>query len=610
MFIKFLRFCWRFIDVITRLFQFFFFLIICLIIVVIFYPSSYTPASNNIVLNLNLQGNIVEDFTTDEIDRLIINAQGLPASETRLRDVITSIRYAKDDDKIVGILLNTENLSSAGLSKLQDISRELISFKLSGKPIISVSNHYTQNQYYLASHASKVYIKPFGVISMTGYNKFIPYYKSGLENFGVEANVWSVGEYKSFVEPYTRDVMSDEDKQSSEAYLNGLWDDYKNDVSLQRGLDTSAVQDFVDNYASNLELFNGDNVALAVHKGFIDQISLNSDIDKILKAEFKLENEINGKNLMQFNDYLSLFSTPIDNDIDKIAIVSVSGPIIDEFESLSASVDSVSNLIKKATNDKDIKALVLRVDSPGGSISASAAILDQLIAFQETDRPLVVSMSSVAASGGYWISMSADEIWASSSTLTGSIGVGAIIPTFQEALNKLGITVDGIGTTKLSGQLNLSRELGQDVQKIIKQNIDFSYQYFIESVARYREKSFDEVDSFSRGRVWTGRDAINLGLVDKIGSLDDAISSAANMASISSKDFHIEFLNDDSESFINKFSLSLMKVFYPIYLKIIPSFVFSSKVDAYINDIVMPLKFIEYLSDPKEIYSFCLCSAS
>ena len=610
MFMSFLRFLWRFVDVTTRLFQFFLFLFVCLITVILFYPSNNVPVSNNIILSLNLQGNIVDDFTTDEVDRLIVKLQGLPASETRLRDVLTAIRYAKDDDKVVGILLKTENLSSAGLSKLQDLSRELSSFKLSGKPIVAVSSHYTQDQYYLASHASKIYIKPFGFISMTGYNKFITYYKSSLETFGIEANVWAVGEYKSFVEPYSRDGMSDEDRQSSEVYLNGLWTNYKKDVSLQRGLEPSEVQSFVDNYASNLELFNGDNVALAINKGFIDQISFNSDIDLMLKNEFKVENEINEKNLIQINDYLSLFSAPIDNDIDKIAVVSVSGPIIDRLDSISVGANSVSGLIKKATKDKSIKALVLRVDTPGGSISASEAILDHLVAFQETERPLVVSMSSVAASGGYWISMSADEIWASSSTLTGSIGVGAIIPTFHEALNKLGITVDGLGTTRLSGQLSPSRELGPDVQEIMKLNINFSYKHFIENVARYRNKSFDEVDLLSRGRVWTGKDAINLGLIDKIGSLDDAIFSAANMAGMSTDDFQVEFLNDDSKSFIDKFSLSVIKSFYPIYIKFMPSFIFSSKVDSYINNIFFPLEVIEYIRDPKEIYSLCLCSAS
>ena len=610
MFMRFLRFIWSFVDITTRIFQFFLILTFCVLFFIIFSSADNISVPEAFILNLNLNGNIVDDYSIDDIDRFISTAQGLPVSETRLRDVIKAIRYAKSDERVIGISLRTDTLASAGLSKLQDIARELSSFKESGKPIISIGDYYTQNQYYLASHANKVYLNPFGFISMTGYSRFIPYYKSSLDIFGVDANVWAIGEFKSFVEPYVRDSMSDNDKYSSLIYLNALWSEYKNDVGLQRGISPDEIQKLIDNYALVLEEFNGDNGKLALATGLVDLVLDDINLNELLDKDFGIDNALDISNRVNFNDYLSLFSNDETREREKIAVITLSGAIIDGNESLGAiSGDSTISLIKRASKDQEIKALVIRVDSPGGSGFASDAILKELVRFQKTGRPLVVSMSSIAASGGYWISMSADEIWASPTTLTGSIGVGAVIPTFNDTVGKLGITIDGIGTTKLSGQLDPARQLGPDIKNIMKQNIEFSYKSFIENVASYREKSLDEVDNFSRGRVWIASDAIGLGLVDKLGSLDDAINSAAVIAGIADEDFGIVNISNN-ESFTDRLSLFLMKSIYPLFNRIIPQAELPIIIDNMINEVFLPGVTINSIGGLKGIYSICLCDPS
>ena len=425
------------------------------------------------------RGVLVDQLSGDAFDRALARAQGAPLRETLVRDVIDALRAARDDERIKAVVLDLDEMTGSGLSKLQEIAVELRRFKESGKPVIAVGDTFTRDQYYLAAQADDVYMHPMGQVFVDGYSRFLPYYKSALDKLFVDLNIFAVGEYKSFVEPYTRDDMSPQDEEASKVFLDALWSAYQADVTAARGMDAPALQQYADDIVTLLGEAGGDTARLAMDYGLVDELLTRDAMRERIRERMGEDKPTTGQadaypevSLDAYVTWLRTEAVP-EPQPSKVAVIVASGAILDGRQ-LPGSIggDSTSELVRRARADDAVKALVLRVDSGGGSAFASELILRELERFQETDRPVVVSMGSVAASGGYWISMGADEIWASPTSLTGSIGVGTVIPTIPRTLDWAGIHVDGIGTTELAGALELTRPMGESMKGLLDLSVE------------------------------------------------------------------------------------------------------------------------------------------
>jgi len=587
-----------------------------LLCLVIFVLAALEPDNaavpQNVALILTPKGALVEQLSGDPIDRAIAKARGLQQQEVLVKDLIDTIHVAKDDDRIVLLVLDLEGLSGGGLSKLQDIADEIILFKASGKKVIAFGDGFTRSQYYLAAHADEIYMHPMGFVYIDGYSRYMPYYRTAIENLSIDFNVWTVGEYKSFVEPITRDDMSDDDREAASEYLGALWNAYQADVTAARGLNGSALQRYADNAVELLKEANGDSARMALDYGLVDELLARDEINARLKALVGgNEEDSNADNFSSIGHdfYLRAIQT---NGMElaaenSVGVIVASGVILDGSQAPGTiGGDSTAALIRRATNNDQVDALVLRVDSSGGSAFASEVVLRELEVFQESGRPLVVSMGSVAASGGYWISMSANEIWASPTTLTGSIGIGATLPTFQRSLNRLGINVDGTGTTAIAGQLDPMRELGPELVSIIGQSIQHGYDQFVSKVARHRDKSLEAIDEVARGRVWIATDAQDHGLIDHLGNLGDAIASAAELAGLEDDQYEVIYLEKRLE-FTERIALQLAISFAPLIDVLGLDVTFPFEFQQLVGALVEPFKMLDRLNDPQDIYAYCFC---
>jgi protease-4 len=562
------------------------------------------------------RGTLVDQLSGDALDRALARAQGSPLQETLVRDIVDALRSARDDERIKAVVLDLDELTGSGLSKLQEIAAELGRFKESGKPVIATGDGYTRDQYYLAAHADDVYMHPMGIVLVDGYSRFLPYYKSFLDKVYVDYNVWTVGEYKSFVEPITRDDMSPQDEEASRVFLDALWSAYQADVTAARGMAAPALQQYADDYVRLLGEARGSTARLAVDYGLVDELLTRDAVRERVREAMGEEKPARGQPdtyaQVSLDDYVTWLRTeavPEERE-NKIAVVVASGTILDGRQ-LPGTIggDSTSELIRKARADDAVKGLVLRVDSGGGSAFASDVILREIERFQETDRPVVVSMGSVAASGGYWISMGADEIWASPTTLTGSIGVGALIPTFPRTLDRLGIHTDGVGTTELAGGLDLTRPIGESMRGLLELSVRHTYADFVGKVAEHRERTVEEIESAAQGRVWTGADALERGLVDELGNLPQAIESAAELAGLESGSYMLDYVEQEL-GFAERLALSLTAKVVAGIGRFVDLPGWPASVMQALESALEPMAFIDRLNDPRGIYAYCFCDTN
>jgi protease-4 len=454
---------------------------------------------------------------------------------------------------------------------------------------------------------------PMGLVLVDGYARFLPYYKSLLEKVYVDYNVWTVGEYKSFVEPITRDDMSPQDEEASKVYLDELWGAYQTDVTAARDLAAPALQRYADDIVALLDEADGDTARLAVDYGLVDELLTRDLMRERIREAVGAEKPATGQPdvypQVTLDDYVAWLRTeqPPEPRPNKVAVIVAAGTILDGTQPPgSIGGDSTAELIRVARADSAVKALVLRVDSGGGSAFASDVILRELERFQETDRPVVVSMGSVAASGGYWIAMGADEIWASPTTLTGSIGVGATIPTIPRALDWLGVHVDGIGTTELAGGLEITRPIGEGMKGLIEHTVRHTYDDFVGKVAEHRERSAEEIEAAAQGRVWTGADALARGLVDKLGDLPDAIESAAELAGLESGSYMLDYV-EQQLGFVETMMLSLTAQAVVGIDRLVDKPRWPATVTQALESTLEPIAFIDRLNDPRGIYAYCFC---
>jgi protease IV len=458
-------------------------------------------------------------------------------SETLLKDLLDAIKFAKKDPRLKVIFLDLSRMGPTGLSRLQDLREQLIEFKKSGKKIIAYSDSYFQSNYYLAAHADQVCMHHMGNILIKGYEVFKPYYKEGIDRLEIDLNILRSGKFKSAVEPFFRNSMSNEAKEANIKWLSVLWRAYLQDIGQARNIEPDDLQKSIDGFPDQIKIVSGNMAQLSLNMGLIDKAVTRDEIrDELIKITGK-EEKTSSYYKIDYIDYLDAINEDRfgqDADGDVVAVIVAKGTILNGVQPAGTiGGDSTSALIRKARNDQNVKAVVLRVDSHGGSAFASELIRREFELTKEQGKPVVVSMGSVAASGGYWISLCADEIWARPTTITGSIGVIGMFPTYQRLLRtRLGIRVDGIGTTKLAGALHPGRELDHNVKESVKELVENVYNQFITKAAGARNMSVNQMHKIAQGRVWSGLDAKRLGLIDKLGGLEEALDSAAKLANL------------------------------------------------------------------------------
>ena len=573
--------------------------------------SSFTNDKNKIiveqnsVLILDLKGDVVEQKNHIEpVDAFFNEAMGQQdqSPEVLLADIIDVIRTATTDSNISLLVLKLDKMNSSGLTKMSIIAEALESFKKSGKQIIAIGENYTQDQYYLASYADEIWLDPNGWVILDGYGRYQLYYKSALDKLAISQHIFRVGTYKSAVEPYMRDDMSEAAKEANKVWLNDLWLQYKTNVAQQRGFELSNFDENAENLVEKLQAVGGDVGQYAIDYKWVDQLKTRHEIELAINEKMNISDPDESFNSVNFNSYLATIMLPFpipQSNLNTVAIIVAKGTILNGTQKAGQiGGDSTAKLLKKAREDENIKAVVLRVDSPGGSAFASEIIRQEVELLKQAGKPVVASMGTYAASGGYWISASADKIYAAPTTITGSIGIFGLFMTFENALSKLGIYTDGVGTTDLAG-FSPTRPLSQGVADIIQMNVNKGYQDFITLVAQNRNMTPEQVDKIAQGRVWSGLKAKELGLVDELGGLDDAINEAANLAKLDNFDTLL------IEKELSPADLLMKNVFGQVSSLIPSSTITLGPVEQAMAKIKAELNHLNLLNDPKGIYTFC-----
>jgi len=556
-------------------------------------------------------GALVEQLEGDPYDRAIAELLGEKFPQTLVQDIIDGLDYAQDDDRIKAVVLDLRSLNGGGLSKLQRIAAALDEFRSSGKPIFAYSDYYTQQSYFLASHADEVYMHPEGLLYLSGFGVYRNYFKDAIDKLRIDWNIFRVGTHKSFVEPFMRMDMSDEDRSSISRLLEQLWQTYKEDITVARGLDVGVIDDFTLNLLENTKNENGDVAAVALRLGLVDGLMTRGSVSaKVIEHAGASKRYPDTYRAIDLDDFLSQ-TRLLNGDQSReqnVAIIVASGEILDGTQSPGLiGGDSMALLLRRAKNDDSVKAVVLRVDSPGGSAFASEIILDEIVALREAGKPVVASMSSVAASGGYWISMAADRIYANSATITGSIGIFGMFPTFQRSLAALGIATDGVGSTPWAGALRPDRAMSDETKDLIQTIIEKGYDDFISKVSIHRELDKAEVDRIGQGQVWTGADALAFGLIDEIGDLDDAVETAAELAELDTGTYGRKLIEKDlspgEQLAVDLFGTAKNLGLDPtVFVGKPPASM--QRLENILNAITPLMRF----NDPKGVYSHCFCA--
>lgn len=494
-------------------------------------------------LLLNPSGVLVEQAPeTDPIQQAIESAYGLDEpDQVEAGDVIGAIRAAKTDDRIKGLVLDLGGLyvSASSASKLHDIAEELDSFKAEGKKIYAIGDYYGQEQYVLAARADEIYMHDYGNVVIYGYGAYEQYIRSLLEKLKVTTHVFRVGTFKSAVEPFIRDDMSPEAKEANLAFLNVLWDEYAASIEKARGLPAGAVKRYANSLGQLLADAGGDFAKAALDYKLVDGLKSRPDQLVYLKEQFGESKDGESFKNVDFWRYVAATKKSEDDGDPNVAIITAAGVIVDgeAAPGEAAAGDTIAGYLKEALDDENVKAVVLRVDSPGGSAFASEIIRDGVLALKDAGKPVVVSMGSLAASGGYWISAPADEIWASPTTITGSIGIFGLFTTFENTAAEIGVFTDGVGTTSLAPILATGLgPLPAEAADILQRSTEDGYEKFLRIVGEGRDLDRDYIDSIGQGRVWIGKRALELKLVDHLGGLEDATAAAAKRANLEAYD--------------------------------------------------------------------------
>ena len=554
-------------------------------------------------LKVDLSGMLVDKPSVSNrlsrISRQLLGANSDRLQENSLFDVVDAIRQAKTDSNITGIVLDLRDFAGGDQPSLQYVGKALREFRDSGKPVYALGDSYSQAQYYLASFANKIWLSPQGTVDLHGFATNGLYYKTLLEKLKVSSHVFRVGTYKSAVEPFLRDNMSPDARDADSRWITQLWQNYLNTVSANRQITPEQLFPGAAGVISGLEAVQGDTAKYALNNKLVDALSARAAADQALAKTFGWDKANNDYRYVSIYDYR--LKQPAQQK-GNIAVILASGAIMDGEESAgNVGGDTTAAQIREARLDPAVKAIVLRVNSPGGSVTASETIREELAAAHEAGKPVVVSMGGMAASGGYWISTPADYIIAAPSTLTGSIGIFGVINTVENSLDAIGVHTDGVATSPLA-DVAATKTLPAEVQQLMQLTIENGYRNFIGLVAASRHKTPEQIDAIAQGHVWTGSDAKNNGLVDALGDFDDAVAKAASLAKVTQPS--LNWYQDEPgmlDLLLNQMNASAQAVL-PDALKI--------WLPAPVQEVVSAMQaqpgLLGKLNDPQNRYAFCL----
>ncbi|HHF1770644.1 TPA: signal peptide peptidase SppA [Haemophilus influenzae] len=605
-----LKFCWKVLCFIRDLVMNVVFLGFVLLLVAIISFSSGGKKSTTLTgdgaLLLNLDGYLADnrDETLRWQDALSeLNGEHVPRKISTF-DVVFAIQQAEDDPKIKGLVLDLNYFEGADLPALDFIGGAISHFKDAGKPVIAYADNYSQGQYYLASFADEIYLNSIGSVDIHGLSQENLYFKEMLDKLAVTPHIFRVGTYKSAVEPFLRNDMSAEAKANMQRWLGEMWNNYVLSVSENRNIKKDNVLPNAKQYLAELKALKGNSTAYAQQRGLVTDVVTRLDLDKKFTALFGKGSD--GKaNLIEFDDYLTQLPDRLEhyNVPNKIAVVNVEGAIIDgESDDENSGGDTIVRILRKAHDDNSVKAVILRVNSPGGSAFASEIIRQETENLQKIGKPVIVSMGAMAASGGYWISSTADYIIADANTITGSIGIFTMFPTFENSIKKIGVHADGVSTTELANTSAFS-PLAKPVQDIYQTEIEHGYDRFLEIVSKGRQLSKTQVDKLAQGQVWLGSDAFQNGLVDEIGSFNEAVNKAEQLVNqrqdTAVQDFSVEWFTDDNVSLISSLLRDTKKGAQEQLVKWLG-------LPAPIQKLQKELNVLTKFNDPKGQYLYCL----
>jgi protease IV len=606
----FFTFAWRALDAVRKVLHLIVLLVLFIGIGAVLSPN-IPIVPHKAALVIAPQGTLVEQLAGDPFDRAVAELYGQRRAETLVRDLTEAIEAAKTDKRVEVLVLDLGHMAGGGVAKLEEVAAAIRDFRSSGKKVLAFGEGYDQAQYYIAAQADEIYLDPQGLVLIDGFGYYRTFLKGLIDKLAVDVNVFRAGKFKSYTDQFSRSDMSEQEEEESLSWLNTLWSQYQAGIVKARGLDEGAIAAYANNFAAEAKAQHGDLAAMAQAKGLVTDLKSRREFEDQLKAMVGEDEDEHTYRGVAHWDYLAAIrpARALHLDGERIGVVVASGEILDgEQPPGTVGSDSTARLLRDALHDDAIKAVVLRIDSPGGSMFASEVIRREIDALRKAGKHVVASMSSVAASGGYYIAMDADEIWASPATLTGSIGVFAVFPTVEHTLGKFGVTIDGVGTTPLADSLRLDRTLSDQAKEILQSSVEHAYSVFVGNVASARAKSFEDIDAVAQGRVWAGVDAKQHGLVDKLGSYRDALNSAAKLAELGS-DYKVEYIEPplgwreaialQSQALVARFARSVA-----------PQRQLLTQARRWFAPFEAELARLSRFTDPKQVYYYCPCAVN
>ncbi|WP_336222021.1 signal peptide peptidase SppA [Citrobacter amalonaticus] len=547
----FFKWTWRLLNFVREMVLNLFFIFLILVGVGVWMQVSSSNTSDKVArgaLLLDISGVIVDKPSSTNrlgvIGRQLFGPSSDRLQENSLFDIVNTIRQAKDDRNITGIVMDLKNFAGGDQPSMQYIGKALREFRDSGKPVYAIGDNFSQGQYYLASFANKIWLSPQGSVDIHGFATNGLYYKSLLDKLKVSTHVFRVGTYKSAVEPFIRDDMSPAAREADSRWIGELWQNYLNTIAANRQIPAQQVFPGAQGVLDALTKVDGDTAKYALDNKLVDALLSSAEVEKALTKQFGWSKAENNYRAISYYDYT--LNPPADSG-GSIGVVFANGAIMDGEETPgNVGGDTTASQIRDARLDPKVKAIVLRVNSPGGSVTASEVIRSELAAARAAGKPVVVSMGGMAASGGYWISTPASYIVANPSTLTGSIGIFGVINTVENSLDSIGVHTDGVSTSPLA-DVSMTKALPPEAQQMMQLSIENGYKRFITLVAQARHSTPEQIDKIAQGHVWTGQDAKANGLVDSLGDFDDAVAKAAELAKL--KQWHIDYYQDEPTFF-------------------------------------------------------------
>ncbi|EKF6403889.1 signal peptide peptidase SppA [Salmonella enterica] len=606
----FFKWTWRLLNFVREMVLNLFFIFLVLVGVGIWMQignGSNSEQTARGALLLDISGVIVDKPSTNHrlgaLGRQLFGASSDRLQENSLFDIVNAIRQAKDDRNITGIVLDLKNFTGADQPSMRYIGKALREFRDSGKPVFAVGENYSQGQYYLASFANKIWLSPQGQVDLHGFATNGLYYKTLLDKLKVSTHVFRVGTYKSAVEPFIRDDMSPAAREADSRWIGELWQNYLHTVSANRQISPQQLFPGAQAIIDGLTSVGGDTAKYALDHKLVDVLTSSADIEKALTKQFGWSKTENNYRAISYYDYS--LKTPAGNG-GTIAVIFANGAIMDGEETPgNVGGDTTASQIRDARLDPKVKAIVLRVNSPGGSVNASEVIRAELAAAKAAGKPVVVSMGGMAASGGYWISTPANYIVASPSTLTGSIGIFGVINTVENSLSSIGVHSDGVSTSPLA-EISMTKALSPEVQQMMQLSIEYGYKRFITLVAEARKRTPEQIDQIAQGHVWTGEDAKANGLVDSLGDFDDAVAKAAELAKL--KQWHLDYYQDEPtvlDMVMDSMTGSVRAMLPEAIQAILPAPLVSAA-----NTVKAEGDKLAAFNDPQNRYAFCLTCAN